>query len=168
MLHLAEAKLEVASWSPPGNFAEWLAYLRDSERGATGTALSDYLENALLDHVLGKTTYTGPTTTYPALYTVTPGDAGGGTEVTGGTYARVAVTNNTTNWPNASGGSKSNGVDIDFGTATANWGTVVAVAILDASSGGNFMFYGTLTTPKTVNSGDAFKFNATKLVCALD
>ena len=168
MLHLAEARLEVASWAPPGNFAEWLAYLRDSERGATGTALSDYLENLLLDHVLGKTTYTGPTTTYIAAYTVAPADAGGGTEVTGGSYARVAYTNSVANWPNASGGSKSNANTIDFGTATANWGTIVAVAILDAVTAGNFMFYGLMVNSKTVNSGDGFRFLPTKLSVALD
>lgn len=136
--------------------------------GATGTAMSDFLENELLDHVLGNSAYTAPGTVYIALYTVTPSDTGGGTEVSGGSYARQAVTNNLTNWPAASGGSKSNGVDIDFGTATANWGTIVAVAILDAATAGNFLFWGALTASKTVNNGDGFKFLATKLSVAFD
>ena len=136
--------------------------------GATGVAMSDFLENELLDHVLSLATYTGPANTHIALYTATPGDAGGGTEVSGGSYARVSKTNNATNWPAASGGSKSNGTDIDFGTATANWGTITAVAILDAGGGGNFLLYGPLTATKTVNNGDSFKFVATKLVVAFD
>jgi len=93
---------------------------------------SDFLELKLLDHVLGNTAYTAPTIVYVALYTVAPTDAGGGTEVTGGAYARVAVTNNITNWPAAAGGLKSNGTEIVFPTATASWGTVVAFAVLDA------------------------------------
>ena len=136
--------------------------------GATGTAMSDFLENELLDHVLSAATYTAPATTHIALYTAAPNDAGGGTEVSGGTYARVAYTNSVGNWPAASGGSKSNANVIDFGTATANWGTIVAVAILDAGAAGNFLFYGNLTASKTVNNGDGFKFLATKLVVAFD
>jgi len=119
---------------------------------------SDYLENELLDHVLGNSAYTAPATVYVALYTVAPSDAGGGTEVTGGSYARVAVTNNATNWPAASGGAKSNGTAITFPTATADWGTVVAMAILDAATAGNFLYWADLTASKTVNNGDTASF----------
>lgn len=119
---------------------------------------SDYLENKLLDHVLGGAIYTRPVTVYVALYTVAPTDAGGGTEVSGGSYARVAVTNNATKWPAASGGAKSNGQEITFPTATASWGEAVAFAILDAASAGNFMYWGDLTTPKTIGNGDTAKF----------
>lgn len=168
MLHVAEAKLQAAHWHSPEGFAAWMRYLREGERGATGTAMSDFLENELLDHVLSNATYTGPANTHVALYTVAPGESGGGTEVTGGSYARVSYTNNAANWPAASGGSKSNANAIDFGTATANWGTVLAVAILDAGAAGNFLFYGTLTASKTVNNGDGFRFLATKLVVAFD
>jgi len=80
----------------------------------------------------------------------------------------VSYTNNATNWPAASGGSKSNANVIDFGTATANWGTITHVAIADAVSAGNGLFYGALTASKTVNNGDGFKFLATKLVVAFD
>jgi hypothetical protein len=82
---------------------------------------SEYLENAILDHVLGGPDYTRPGTLYIALYTVAPTDAGGGTEVAGGSYARVAVTNNSTNFPAAAGGAKTNGTLIEFAEATANW-----------------------------------------------
>lgn len=121
---------------------------------------SNYLENKVLDHVLGGGDYTRPSTVYVALYTSAPNDAGGGAEVSGGSYARVAVTNDTTNWPAASGGAKSNGTDIVFPTATANWGTVVAFGILDASSGGNLLYWADLTTSKVVSNGDTAKFLA--------
>jgi len=119
---------------------------------------SDYLENELLDHVLGGADYSRPATVYVALYTVAPTDAGGCTEVSGGSYARVAVTNNATNWPAAASGAKANGTEITFPTASANWGTVVAFAILDAATVGNFLYWGDLTTSKTVNNGDTAKF----------
>jgi len=119
---------------------------------------SDYLENALLDHQLGGPDYTRPATVYVALYTVAPTDAGGGTEVSGGSYARVAVTNNATNWPAASGGAKSNGTEITFAEATADWGTVVAFGIFDAVTGGNLMDWADLTASKAIDSGDTAKF----------
>jgi hypothetical protein len=129
---------------------------------------SDYLENKLLDHVLGNVAYTAPTTVYVALYTVAPADSGGGTEVSGGGYARVAVANNSTNWPAASGGSKSNGVDITFPTATADWGTVVAFGIFDASTGGNLLYWATLTTSKSILNGDTAKFAAGSITITED
>ena len=119
---------------------------------------SDFLELEILDHVLGNSAYTVPTTLYIALYTAAPTDAGGGTEVTGGSYARIAVTNNSTNFPAASGGAKSNGVAIAFAQATANWGTVIAFGIFDAASGGNLLYWADLTVSKTINSGDDSNF----------
>ena len=119
---------------------------------------SDFLELELLDHVLGNAAYSAPATVYVALYTAAPTDAGGGTEVSGGSYARVAVTNNATNWPAAAAGAKANGTDITFPEATANWGEVVAFAILDAESAGNFLYWADLTASKTINSGDTAKF----------
>jgi hypothetical protein len=119
---------------------------------------SDYLENEVLDHVLGGGDYTRPGTVYIALFTAAPTDAGGGTEVTGGSYARVAVTNNATNWPAASSGSKSNGVAFTFTQATANWGTVVAFGIFDAASSGNLLYWGDLTASKSVEIGDTAEF----------
>lgn len=118
---------------------------------------SNYLRDKINDHLKGRTTYTAPATTYFALMTVAPTASGGGTEVTGGTYARVAVTNNTTNWPNSSGQTKSNGVAIDWGTATSNLGTIVAIAEYDASSSGNLLAFAALTTPVTVNTGQPFQ-----------
>ena len=119
---------------------------------------SDYLENKVLDHVLGGGDYTRAATVYAALYSVTPSDTGGGTELSGGSYARVSMTNNSTNWPAASSGSKSNGTAITFPTASADWSTAVAFGILDASSSGNLLYWGSLTTSKTVTNGDTASF----------
>ena len=117
-------------------------------------SFADFLELELLDHVFGAAAYTAPATLYAALYTATPSDTGGGTEVTGGSYARVAVTNNATNFPAASAGAKANGTAITFPSPTANWGVVVAFALLDAASAGNFLCWGAITPNKTVNNGD--------------
>lgn len=133
-------------------------------------SFSDFLEAELLDHVFGDSAYTAPGTLYIALFTAAPSDSGGGTEVTGGSYARVAVTNNTTNWPNATGTSptsKANGTVITFPTATANWGTVVAFGIFDASSGGNLIAWADLTTNKTINSSDTASFGVGSLTITL-
>lgn len=121
-----------------------------------------------MDHVLGGGDYTRPGTVYVALYTAAPTDAGGGTEVTGGSYARVSVSNNNTNWPAAAAGAKSNGTAITFPTATADWGTAVAFALLDASSGGNFLFWATLTTNRAILTGDVPSFAIGTLVITED
>jgi hypothetical protein len=118
---------------------------------------SDYLENKVVGHVFGGSAYTAPSTLYVALYTSAPSDTGGGTEVSGGAYARqtgaftVSGTNPTT---------ATNSAAIEYPTATANYGTVVAVGILDASSSGNLLAYSTLDASKVVSSGDVFRFNA--------
>lgn len=119
---------------------------------------ANFLENAILDHILGGPDYTRPATVHIALYTVTPSDAGGGTEVSGGSYARAAVTNNATNWPAAVSGTKSNGTEIAFATASAGWGTIVAWAAMDAGTGGNFLYWGDVTPSKLVGTGDTPKF----------
>jgi len=119
---------------------------------------SDFLELELLDHVLGNAAYTAPANVYVALFTVAPTDAGGGTECIGGSYARVTVANNATNWPAASAGAKSNGTAITFIEATASWGTVVAFGIFDALTVGNLLYWATLTVNKTIDSGDTANF----------
>jgi len=122
---------------------------------------SDYWENRLLDHILGATASTAPATVYVGLLTTAPNDASTsgalspGVEVTGGSYARVAVTNNATNWPAASAGAKANGTAITFPAPTANWGVVVAFIIADVASGaGNIFYWGLITPNKTVNASD--------------
>lgn len=121
-------------------------------------SFSDFLENELLDHVFGGAAYSAPATLYVGLYTVAPTDSGGGTEVTGGSYARVSVTANSTNFPASSGGAIANGTTITFPTATANWGTVVAFGIFDAASAGNLLAWADLAANKAVDDGDTASF----------
>lgn len=122
------------------------------------SALSNYLENEIADHILGGADYTRPGTVYVALFTTAVAEDGSGTEVSGTSYARVAVTNNATNWPAASGGVKSNGTEIAFPTAGGSWGTVTHWAIFDASTSGNCLVYGALTASKSIGTGDTAKF----------
>lgn len=128
------------------------------------SALSDYLENEIADHLLGGGDYIRPATIYVGLFTAGPTDGGGGTEVTGGSYARASVTNNSTNFPAASGGQKSNGAAISFPAATAGWGTVTHFGIYDAVSGGNLLLHGALTTSKLIETGDTPSFPIGTLV----
>lgn len=131
-------------------------------------SFSDFLELELLDHVFSAAAYTAPATLYIGLFTATPSDTGGGTEVSGGSYARKDVTNNVTNFPAASSGAKANGTEITFVTATANWGTVVAFGIFDAVTAGNLLAWGDVTPNKAVNSGDTAKFAVGDLDITLD
>lgn len=127
-------------------------------------SFSDYLELELLDHVFGNAAYTAPATLYIGLYTAAPTDSStgssGGTEVSGGSYAREPVTNNATNFPAASGGAKENGTAVTFDQATANWGNVVAFGIFDAATNGNLLAWADLTAPKDVDDGDTASFAA--------
>lgn len=129
-------------------------------------ALSNYLENKLIDWLLRGQAFTPPATTYVALFTAAPTAAGGGTEVSGGSYARVAVTSGLTEWAGTQGagttavssgtsGQTSNDAAVTFPAPTASWGSVVAFAIFDAATAGNMMIFASLATAKTVNSGDA-------------
>lgn len=129
-------------------------------------ALSDYLENKLIDQLYRGQAYTFPATLYFALLTAAPSDVGGGTEVTGGSYARVAVTASLANFAGTQGagttaassgttGITSNNSVITFPAPTANWGVVTHMAIYDASTAGNLMVWNPLATSKTVNNADA-------------
>ena len=126
-------------------------------------AMSDFLEDELLDHVLRNTAYTSPTTIFVALFTTATDDAAGGTEVTGGSYARTSVAFNA-----PSAGTVDNSATVTFPTATASWGTVTHMALYDASSGGNRLYHGALTTSKTVDNGDVFTFPASNLTVSHD
>lgn len=128
---------------------------------------TNLMESTILNMVFGGTAYTPPATLYVALFSaVTDAEAGTVTELSGSGYARVAVTNNVTNWPAASAGSKSNGTVITFPTATAAWLDTVSWGIYDAATAGNLLYY--LTTPfvpaKVVQNGDTASFAAGALV----
>jgi len=124
---------------------------------------SDYYENKVIDHMLRNQAFTPPSTVYVGLYTAAPTDAGGGTEVSGGSYARQAVT-----LAAASNGATQNSADITFPTATADWGTIVAAGLFDASTAGNLLAWNNLTASKTVNNGDTFKITAGSLTISVD
>ncbi|MFD1135571.1 hypothetical protein [Paenibacillus sp. PDC88] len=125
--------------------------------------MSDYLENRILNHVLKGTAYTVPAGIYVALFTSDPTDAGTGTEVSGGAYARQAVTFNT-----ATIGATATAADVLFPVATAAWGTVTHIGLFDAVTGGNLLFSSVLTTSKSVPAGDQIKINAGDITVTLD
>lgn len=125
--------------------------------------LSDYLEDKLLDHVLRGTSYTSPTTVYVGLYTSDPGDDNSGTEVSGGSYARQSLSVTT-----ASAGIVTSSADVTFPQATANWGTISHIGILDALTSGNLLMHTELTTSKTIETGDIFKIPSGNLTAELD
>lgn len=129
-------------------------------------AASDHLENALLDQIFNNTDMGTFPNVFVSLHTTATTDAGGGTEVTGGSYARVSTA--PADWNAASGGTIDNSNAITFPQATANWGTVTHFGIWDASSGGNLLVHGALTQSRTVNSGDTFEFAAGALDVTAD
>jgi hypothetical protein len=116
-------------------------------------ALSNYLENALINATLRNTAYSSPATVYVGLFTADPTDAGTGTEVTGGSYTRKAIT-----FGAPSNGVSTNSVAVEFDQATGSWGTVTHFGILDASTSGNLLYHGALTASKVIDNGDVFKF----------
>ena len=124
--------------------------------------MSNFLENALINATLRNTSYTSPTTTYLALYTNDPTDADTGTEITGGSYVRQAIT-----FSSPSNGATSNISAIEFPQATADWGTITYVGIRDAVTSGNLLYHSALDTSKTIANGDIFKITATNLSVTL-
>jgi hypothetical protein len=121
---------------------------------------SNSLESEILDHILGGADWPRPATVFLALYTTAPSDSGGGVEVSGGSYARLSITNNATNFPAASGGAKSNGIDFVFPEATVAWGLVIAWALFDAVTAGNMLYWGDFTQTQTIGVGAAAKVKA--------
>ncbi len=114
--------------------------------------MSNYLENALINATLRNTAFTSPATVYVALYTSDPTDADTGTEVSGGSYARQAVT-----FGAPSNGVSTNSTAVEFPQATGTWGTVGWIGIESASTGGNLLYHTALDASKTIASGDIFK-----------
>jgi hypothetical protein len=136
------------------------------------SASSDYLEDKLLDHVLRNTAYTSPTTVYVALFN--SDDSTGATselleagtlttECTGGAYTRQTAT-----FDAISNGSTSNSGNLTWTTASdGNWGTITHVAVMDASSAGNVLFYGALDTAREILQDDTFQITAGSLTITL-
>ena len=117
-------------------------------------SFTDTFETRVLTWVFTASSATRPTAWFVALYTASPNDAGGGTEVSGAGYVRKAATFT------VSGDTASNSGAIEYPTATGNYGTVSHVGIFDASSGGNLIAYAVLTVSKTISTGDVLRIPA--------
>ncbi len=141
-------------------FAAWLVIATSL---ALSADLSNYLENALVDHVLGGTAYTQPTNLYVALHTAAPTETCATGEVSGNGYARQLTT-----FGAASGGSASNNSAESWTASGGNWGTITHFSIWDAASAGNCIAYDALTTSRVVNDGDTLNLATTALTFALD
>ena len=133
---------------------------------AMAGALTDHAENKLVDCLFRGQSCSIPATWYVGLDTVACSQSGGGTEVTGGSYARVAVTSSLANWAGTqssgsttastgTGGTTSNNASITYSTPTATWGTVVSYRLWDALTSGNAWLCSNLTTNRTISNGDA-------------
>lgn len=129
---------------------------------------SNYLENKLLDHVLSSS-YTRPSTLYLALFKNNASVAANlesnikTDEVSGNGYARVTIS-----FAAAANGAASNSGIVTFSPATASWGTISHVAIMDASTSGNVLFWGAVTVPKLIETGDIFQIATSNLTVTLD
>jgi hypothetical protein len=124
--------------------------------------ISNYLEDALINGTLRGTTYTAPTTVYVALYTSDPTDADTGTEVSGTSYARQAVT-----FGAPSNGATTNSAAVEFPQAGGSWGTVAYIGIRDASTAGNLLYHTALDASKTIATGDVFRIASGSLSVTL-
>lgn len=125
-------------------------------------SFSNTYETNVLTWTFTANAVTRPTAWYIGLFTAAPGEAGGGTEVSGGSYVRKAVTFT------VSGNTASNSANVEFDVATASWGTITHVAVFDASTAGNQIAYAALSTAKTIGSGDVLRINAGDLDITLD
>ena len=126
---------------------------------------STFAENKLVDALYRAQALAAPATLFVSLHTTTSTAATPGTEVTGGSYARVSVTSALANWAGTqsagsttvstgTGGTTSNNGTVTFPAPTANWGVITGFCLFDASTAGNCWAFGLLTTAKTVNNGD--------------
>jgi hypothetical protein len=115
--------------------------------------LTDFVNNKVLDCFFGGSAITPPTILYIGLSLTRSYKGGYISEPAGGSYERVAVSNDLGRFPAASAGTKSNSVAISFPSPTAAWGTIVSVFIADAPSGGNVLAMADLPSPRTINNG---------------
>ena len=123
---------------------------------------STYLQNAIINATLRNTAYTSPSVVYVALSTSTITAGGSITEVSGGSYARQALTLSA-----PSSGATANNANITFPTATGSWGTITDIGVYDALTGGNLLYFTPLTISKTISSGDIFQISTGNLTVSL-
>lgn len=119
------------------------------------SAMSNYLELKVLDHILGTTAYTMPSAVYIGLATTSFGDDNSGTEISGNGYVRKAITFNS-----AASGATDNDSAVEFDPATGTWGTISHFGIFDAGSGGNLLIHGAFATSKVIETGDILRIAA--------
>jgi hypothetical protein len=124
--------------------------------------ISNYLENALINATLRATSYTSPSVVYVGLFTSDPTDAGSGTEVSGGSYARRSVT-----FAAPSNGASASNADVTFPQATATWGTITHVGLFDALTSGNLLYHTALDASKLIETNDIFKINSGSLTVTI-
>ena len=121
------------------------------------SAMSDYLEDKLLDHILAVTPFSAPSNVYLGLSIASMGENAGGTELSGNGYARVGPVA----FDAASGGTTDNTAVLDFPACTgSNWGAVAYWSIWDASTGGNMLLHGAFTSAKTIEVNDVLRVAA--------
>lgn len=113
-------------------------------------AKTNYAEALVLDWLLTNSAVTRPTAWYVALFTAAPGETGGGTESTGGSYARQSATFT------RSGQTVSNAGVLSFANMPAS--TITHFAVFDAVTSGNMLYHGPLTASKTLDAGDTAQF----------
>jgi len=127
------------------------------------SAFSNYTENAIVNHLLRNTTFTSPASTYVALFTTSAGlednNSGAQDEIVGSGYSRVDATA-AGGFTSPTNGATSNAADLVFPTATADWGVITHIAIMDAPTSGNVLFWGPLSTVRTVLSGDSVRIRS--------
>ena len=129
------------------------------------SSFTDYTENLVLNWLLTTNSATRPTAWYVGLFTAAPSDTGGGTEVSGSAYARVATGTITVS---GTATTATNAAAIEFAAANGgNWGTITHAAIFDASTGGNMIAWAALTTSRTINDGDVLRIPASSLTVTL-
>lgn len=136
------------------------------------TAASNYLENKILDHVLKNTAYTQPSALYLALFNNTSTNTAANlengtltdeTSTSGTAYARKTIA-----FSAASSGTAATSATVTFDAATASWGTITHVAVMDALTSGNVLFWGAVTTSKTIDTGDTFQVTSGNLTISLN
>lgn len=119
------------------------------------SAMSDYLELEILDHILGTGAYTMPSAVYVGLANASFNDDASGSELSGNGYTRKVAT-----FSAASGGTTSNSSAIEFPAATGSWGSVSHFGIFDAASSGNLLIHGAFSAAKTIATGDILRIAA--------
>ena len=143
------------------------------------SAMTDYLENKIIDWFFRGQAFSPPGTAYVGLLTAAPSDNTNGTEVTGGSYARVGIAAALANWAgtqsagsttasSGSSGTTSNNSAISFATPTANWGTITHFGVYDALTSGNLLFWGALSSAKAGFTGEAVAVQIRQLQVQID